>query len=220
MRTQHHLRKSTLLDYAEGRLSAALSLVAASHAAWCRECRKAADAASQSCHGAHGASHSALPVEAATAGQTALEAMDRLPAAAQTAATEAGDFGLPMPLALRLEGRGLDDLAWRSVLPGVAVRNLELPAGSAGCLRLVRIAPGKAIPEHAHGGCELSLVLRGAYRDQHGRYTIGDIADLDGTAVHRPVVEESGNCTLLVAAETPVRYRSWPARLWQRLAGL
>ena len=63
---------------------------------------------------------------------------------------------------------------------------------------------------------ELSLVLRGAYRDGLGRYTIGDVADLDGAAVHRPVAEESG-CICLVAAETPVRYRSWLSRIWQRL---
>jgi putative transcriptional regulator len=86
-------------------------------------------------------------------------------------------------------------------------------------LRLVRIAPGKALPEHGHGGGELSLVLRGAYRDQLGRFTIGDIADLDGTAVHRPVVEDASPCICLVAAEMPVIYRSWFATVWQRLTG-
>jgi putative transcriptional regulator len=100
----------------------------------------------------------------------------------------------------------------------VAVHELELTPG-AGHLRLVRLAPGRALPEHGHRGHELSLVLRGAYADEHGRYTIGDIADLHGAAVHRPLAEDAG-CICLVAAETPVRYRSWSGRLWQRLVGL
>ena len=219
MRTQHHIKRSTLLDYAGGRLSAGLSVVAASHLAWCRECRKAVEDVTDRREAAQQESPPA--VDLPRRGQTALKAMDRLPAAAETASGEVGDFGLPMPLALRLEGHGLEDLAWRKVFPGVAVRELELPPGSAGRLRLVRMAPGKGLPEHAHSSCELSLVLRGAYRDQHGRYTIGDIADLDATAMHRPVAEEeAGDCVCLVAAETPVRYRSWTGRLWQRFVGL
>jgi putative transcriptional regulator len=222
MRTQHHLRKSTLLAFGAGTLPAAMSVVAASHLAWCRECRKAAAAAANTPDAPQRAKHAALPD--GVAGHTALKARNiQTPAAAELAGEGPGDgladFGLPMPLALHLDGHGLDDVAWRKILPGVAVRELKLPPGAAGCLRLVRIAPGKALPEHGHGGGELSLVLRGAYRDQLGRFTIGDIADLDGTAVHRPVVEDASPCICLVAAEMPVIYRSWFATVWQRLTG-
>ena len=217
MRTEHHIRKSTLLDYAAGRLPAALGLVAASHLAWCRDCRTAADAVARVPEGPQvpgGATTSPQP------GQTALEAMDRRPAADELASGEVGDFGLPMPLALSLDGRGLEDVAWRKVLPGVALRELALPPGATGRLRLVRIAPGKALPEHGHGSAELTLVLRGAYRDGHGRFTIGDVADLDGSAVHRPVADDTGPCICLVATATPARYRSWLTRLWQRFTGI
>jgi putative transcriptional regulator len=219
MRTQHHIRKSTLLDFAAGRLSEALSVAAASHLAWCRECRRATESAAKMCEGPQDASRAAPPPDLTRRGQTALKARRRRPAT-EIAASDSSDFGLPPPLALRLDGRGLGDLVWRKLLPGVAVRELELPPGAAGQLRLVRLSPGKALPEHGHGSCELSLVLRGAYRDQHGRYTIGDIADLDGSAVHRPVAEDTGYCICLVATETPARYRSGFARLWQRLTGL
>jgi putative transcriptional regulator len=109
-------------------------------------------------------------------------------------------------------------VAWRKVLPGVAVRELKLP-GTTGQLRLVRMAPGRALPEHGHGSGELTLVLRGAYSDGLGRFTIGDIADLDGAAVHRPVADDTG-CICLVATATPPRYRSWFTRLWQRVTGI
>jgi len=220
MRAQHHIRKPTLLAFAAGRLTEALSTVAAAHLAWCGECRQLADAAAAAGAAPPQAGPIALTVDAAHPGQTALQAMDRLPAAAAGSASELGDFGLPRPLALRLDGRNLADLAWRKVLPGVAVRDLELPPGAAGQLRLVHMAPGKALPEHGHGGGELSLVLRGAYRDEHGRYAIGDVSDLDRATVHRPVAEDDGPCICLVAAETPARYRSWSGRVWQRCVGL
>lgn len=217
MRTEHHITRSTLHDYAAGTLCEALSIVAASHLAWCRECRKAVATAAKAPDAPQSASGTALS-PAAASGASALQAMDRQPRTAELPDSDISDFGLPMPLALRLDGHGLENVAWRKVFPGVAVRDLALPASAAGQLRLVRIAPGKALPEHSHGSAELSLVLRGAYRDGLGRYTIGDVADLDGAAVHRPVAEEAG-CICLVAAETPVRYRSFFSRLWQRLTG-
>jgi putative transcriptional regulator len=219
MRTQHHIRTSTLLDLAAGRLCAALSEVAASHLAWCRVCRQATETA-RNHEGPTVAASGALPFDLSSTGQTALQAMDRRPVPAGIADAGISDRGLPMPLALRLDGRSLDDVAWRRVLPGVAVRELALPRSATGHLRLVRIAPGKALPEHGHGSGELSLVLRGAYRDGFGRYAIGDIADLDGAAVHRPVAEGGGPCICLVATESPPTYRSWLGRVWQRLAGL
>lgn len=219
MRTQHHIRTSTLLDFAAGRLCAAMSEVAASHLAWCRVCRQATETARQGVTPKQ-AAPGALAVELSRHGQTALQAMDRQPAPAGIAEAGFSACGLPMPLVLRLEGRSLDDVAWRRVLPGVAICGLALPPGATGHLRLVRIAPGKALPEHGHGSGELSLVLRGAYRDELGRYAIGDIADLDGAAVHRPVAEEGGPCICLVATETPPTYRAWLGRLWQRIGGL
>jgi putative transcriptional regulator len=218
MRTEHHITRSTLHDYAAGTLCEALSVVAASHLAWCRECRKAAETVAKAPDVPRSADNTAPPPAAASGG-SALKAMDTQPRTTElpgSDVSDVSDFGLPMPLALRLDGHGLEDVAWRKVFPGVAVRDLALTAGAAGQLRLVRIAPGKALPEHGHGSGELSLVLRGAYRDGLGRYTIGDVADLDGAAVHRPVAEDGG-CICLVAAETPVRYRSFFSRLWQRL---
>jgi putative transcriptional regulator len=215
MRTQHHITRSTLHDYAAGTLCEALSVVAASHLAWCRECRKAVATAARAPDLPRPTSDTA-PTLAAASGEAAVEAMNRQTRTTEPPDSGISDFGLPTPLALRLDGRGLETVAWRKIFPGVAMRELALAPGAPGQLRLVRIAPGKAMPEHGHGSGELSLVLRGAYRDGLGRYTIGDVADLDGTAVHRPVAEKAG-CICLVAAATPVRYRSFFSRLWQRL---
>ena len=63
-----------------------------------------------------------------------------------------------------------------------------LPLAGAGKLRLLKVAPGHGIPEHGHGGAELTLVLRGSFHDETGRYARGDVADLDETVEHQPVV--------------------------------
>ena len=51
-------------------------------------------------------------------------------------------------------------------------------------------------------GQEMTLILRGAYRDQIGRFAPGDVADLDEGIEHQPVIE--GGRRLYM----PDRYRS------------
>lgn len=89
-----------------------------------------------------------------------------------------------------------------------------------GKLVLMRIAPGRALPEHGHGGEELTLILAGSYTDRFGRFATGDVADLDEDAEHKPVVDDSGPCTCLVATEAPTRFRSISARILQPLIGI
>jgi putative transcriptional regulator len=76
------------------------------------------------------------------------------------------------------------------------------------------------MPEHGHGGEELTLVLEGAYSDKLGRFAAGDIADLGDDVEHQPVVDQDRACICLVATEAPTRFRSWPARILQPLIGI
>ena len=76
------------------------------------------------------------------------------------------------------------------------------------------------MPEHGHGGAELTLVLRGAFHDETGRYARGDVADLDETVEHQPVVTDAGgDCICLIASEKPERFHGLVARLLQPLRG-
>ncbi|HQX84390.1 MAG TPA: cupin domain-containing protein, partial [Aestuariivirga sp.] len=93
-------------------------------------------------------------------------------------------------------------------------------AWTSGKLFLMRIAPGTAMPEHGHGGEEITLILSGAYNDRFGRYARGDVADLDESIEHQPIVEKDSACICLVATEAPTRFKSWPARLLQPLIGI
>ena len=73
----------------------------------------------------------------------------------------------------------------------------------------MRIGPGRAVPQHGHGGEELTLILRGSYSDRFGRFAIGDIAALHENLVHRPIVDKQDNCI----ASSPPRRRPASPRL-------
>ena len=76
------------------------------------------------------------------------------------------------------------------------------------------------MPEHGHGGAELTLVLRGSFHDEMGRYLRGDVAELDETVAHQPVTDAGGDCICLVASEKPERLLGLFARHWQRVRGI
>lgn len=126
-----------------------------------------------------------------------------------------------MPYALQsLLGSDLDALPWTWLAPGVSHYPIKLSEGSDGDLRLVKVAPGKALPDHGHGGEELTLVLRGSYDDCTGHYGVGDVADLADDVEHAPIADATLGCICLIASERPAKFKSVLARLFQPLTGL
>ncbi len=84
---------------------------------------------------------------------------------------------------------GLDGVRWRGVVPGVRQFPLSGVASERGAVRLLAIAPGTTLPHHGHQGSELTLVLRGSYADEIGRFGPGDLADLDPDVQHQPIAD-------------------------------
>lgn len=217
MKPQHHLDRSTIIAYAAGTLDEAFNIVVASHLAWCDTCRREVRDAEQ----LGGELLGTLPEATVSADCRArtLALVDRaivhrLPSVAPSAGE------LPRPLLRALGGQSLADVAWKRKAPGVAVYDVKLSGGSRGRLKLLRIGAGRAMPEHGHGGEEITLVLKGAYTDHLGHFVRGDIADLDEDIEHRPVVDGDGECICLVATESPTRFKSIAARLIQPFIGI
>ena len=217
MTIAHHLDEATIMAYAAGTLDEALSVVAACHVAWCGFCR----AAVRQAEFAGGELLSELdPADvspdcrARTLARLDQATLYRLPVPAKAKGE------LPEPLAQLLGSQDLADLAWRKRAPGVAMVDIKLSPAAHGQLRLMKIAPGMALPEHGHGGEELTLIFSGAYRDALGRFARGDVADLDEAIEHRPVVEADAPCICLVATEAPTRFKSIIARLMQPFLGI
>lgn len=218
MNVQHHLDGATLLRYASGDLDEAFSVLVASHLAMCEDCRRAARTAEEI--GGRLLETGGTVELSAGAAERLLALLDhnaepiRRP---ERTADIASDIPLPLR---RLIGEQLNDIAWRTIAPGVRKHNISTGPGCGSSLYMLHIVPGKAVPEHGHGGAEMTLILAGAYRDEMGRFGPGDVADLDEDVEHQPLVEPGEPCICLVAAETPTRFKSLVSRIFQPFFGI
>jgi len=218
MKIQHHPDDSTLMSFAAGTLVEPLAAVIATHVAMCPHCQSELKLMEQLGF----ACLRELPDE----GLVGPTPVSRLAKAAESAARTAEPSALasarpdvPPPLR-RFVGDRIDAIVWKRLGPGVWHKPLPLSAGTDGDLRLLKVAAGRAMPEHGHGGTELTLILRGAYVDRFGRYGVGDIADLDEDAEHKPLVEAAEPCICLVASERKALFKGLVSRLVQPLTGM
>jgi putative transcriptional regulator len=208
MTITRHLDDATLMSFAAGSLPGALAAVAAAHVAMCPRCRDEVAILER----IGGALVAGMPEVALARSRPAMpDASDPLPAARPAAAGE-----VPAPLA-RLVGGNLDAVRWRWLAPGLWQH--ALPVAGSGSLHLLKGSPGASVPEHGHGGSELTLVLRGALVDRTGRYGPGDVADFDEDVEHAPAADTAG-CICVVANEQPARFHSLLARLLRPWHGM
>jgi putative transcriptional regulator len=210
MSIAHHLDDATLMSLAAGTLTPALAVVAASHVALCPQCRR--DLATFEAAGA------ALLADLAPI-PLSIEPPS-MPQPAHSPSIEATmPSDLPPPLAI-VVGRPLDAVRWLPLGFGIWHHRIALAGADSGELHLIRASPGYGLPAHGHTGAELTLVLRGAYQDEAGRFSVGDAADLDETIEHRPVADAAAGCICALASEGPARFQGLLPRLLQPLFGL
>ena len=176
MKISHHFDDATLMAYSAGALPQGMALLVACHLHWCPHCRErmhATDAVG-------GALLEQLPPShlQADAFEQLLARLDEPEHELCTSVPEAhANPELPAPLAQLLD-KPLDELPWKRI--GYGVKQLDLHLDGPGAARLLRISPGVSVPHHTHGGNELTLILKGSYNDELGRFCQGDVADLDG----------------------------------------
>ncbi len=205
---------ATLMAFSAGTLEEPYTVVVATHLAMCEACREQVKRTDL----IGGALLASEPEAEMVPG-----ALDRLLAAADSDDVAqpiiVPDTGVPAPIAHYLP-RGLDGVRWRWSGPGVAVADLPSSRAAKGRLMLLRVEAGRKVPEHSHGGQELTLILQGAYRDRFGRFGAGDIADHDEDVEHQPIAEPGEDCICLVAVDAKLSFRSRLVRTLQPLFGL
>ena len=81
-------------------------------------------------------------------------------------------------------------------------------------------AAGKPVPEHGHGGRELTLVLSGSFVDGTDLFARGDIEDADASLAHQPTATPAEDCICLAVTDAPLRFRSWFVRVSQPILGI
>lgn len=108
-----------------------------------------------------------------------------------------------MPKALEgFLGTAIADVPWKKVMPGLA--EYKMPDVDGCEVSLLRIDGGKAMPVHTHHGSEITLVLQGAFSDQNGKYSVGDIAYADSEINHKPVAEPGEPCICFAVVDAPL----------------
>lgn len=226
MSINFHPDESTLMAYAAGTLDEAFAIVVSCHLETCSSCRSALKMLEL----VGGSQLENVPVEQVDEGSFG-RILEKI--SASEIITDRGDEIKPaksareidpqdkMPTALRsyVEG-GINDVKWKRVSPGVWQSRITLSNGAKSSLRLLRIAPGKDVPEHGHNGQEMTLILSGAYRDEIGYFGPGDVADLDVDIEHQPHVVSDEDCICLAATEAPTRFKGLASRLLQPFFGI
>jgi putative transcriptional regulator len=214
----HHLDDSTMVAFAAGTLGQAHSIVAASHISMCASCRATLREAEKL-----GGGILANQPEAAVSDMcraATLASLDGTKSAPKSKTAPVPSGELPLALMRALGGKSLNEIHWHKKAPGVAIFDVPMAKGDRTHLKLLSIGSGRQMPEHGHGGEELTLILKGSYSDHMGRFMPGDVADLDEDVEHTPTVDSEEDCICLVAIEAPTKFKSIWARLAQPFVGI
>ena len=83
--------------------------------------------------------------------------------------------------------------------------------------RLLFIPGGRAVPDHGHGGLEMTLVLQGAFSDHTGYFGPGDVQVVATEIEHTPIAEPGPACVCLAATDMPLRFNALIPRMLQRV---
>lgn len=202
----HHVSDALIDAYVTGGLAHPFAVVVAAHLSLCDACRARAEAA-EILGGALLDRLDPAPLGAG-AEDRLLAALDDRPPPRPLAA-----FGIfPAPVVQALGGQ---PPKWRML--GGGIRQHILSADSEGSLRLLYIPPGRAVPQHSHGGLELTLVLQGSFADSEGRFGAGDVETAHDDIDHQPVAGPEAPCICLAATDAPLRFRAMIPRLLQPL---
>lgn len=126
-----------------------------------------------------------------------------------------GTFPTPLQNAV---GGDEDAVRWRYV--GRGVKQCVLHSDDTGTVRLLKIPAGRSMPAHSHNGTEMTLVLKGAFRDDDGVFARGDIEVADTDVSHSPVAEPGDDCICLVATDARLKFQGLLPRIAQPFLGI
>jgi putative transcriptional regulator len=218
MRINHHPDDATIMAYAAGAVTEGFSLVLAAHMERCPHCRSRMAEASAVGGELLAELHPVAMSESGFAEVWSRIEADPAETLPEPLIPESRD-GIPGILKPYLTGE-LEELNWRSLVPGIRQYRLDGVRSARGSVRLLSIAPGTTIPHHTHLGGELTLIIRGSYEDEIGCFKSGDLADLDASVHHQPVADHGEPCICLIATDERLRFSGVFSRMLQPLIGI
>lgn len=219
MTIRHHISDDLLISYAAGSLAEGWSIAVATHLALCPACRRRLTVAERIGGDLLEAMPADDPIDQSWASVRARlnqPAASAAPVSHQAAPAGQGS-GLPEPL--RSYVGDIDGLKWRALGRGAYHIPIKTRDSETN-VRLLRIPAGKPVPEHSHGGRELTLVLVGSFVDGNDLFSRGDIEDADASLTHQPVATPDADCICLAVTDAPLKFSSWIVRAIQPMLGI
>ena len=197
--SRHPAPDELLLDYAAGALPDAPALAVALHVALDPASRRALDRLNAVGGALIEGEAGAAPDESAL--ERAMARLDQVPVEprAVPAARRPGFNWAPPPLVPHLR----PSMGWRRILGKFDEIRLDVP-GDAYRVSLLRLEPGRGLPEHKHAGYEYTVCLQGGYTDATGSYGVGDFAVGPGEHRHEPIADPGEPCIALIVVEKPI----------------
>jgi putative transcriptional regulator len=210
---RHHISDDLLMGYAAGALPPAFDLVVAAHVSLSDDARARLAGYEE----LGGVVLSELD-EAKIAEDSLERTLARINGRTERKPAERPAPGIfPEPLR-KIVGGDTEVVKWRGL--GMGAKQCVLQSEDGASARLLYIPAGQAMPEHGHRGMELTLVLKGAYRDETDRFGRGDIEFADEDMDHTPVAEAGEDCICLVATDSRLRFKGWLPRIAQPFIGI
>ncbi|MBY4893933.1 ChrR family anti-sigma-E factor [Rhodobacteraceae bacterium N5(2021)] len=210
--THHSVPDDMLMGYASGSLAKAFDLVLATHVSLSDDARARLETF-EALGGAVLCDMEAVEVADDSLEQTMAKIRGAAPIERPTPST--GTFPVPLQAFV---GGDEEAVRWRSI--GGGVKQCVLHSDDQGTARLLLIPAGKAMPQHSHHGTEMTLVLKGAFRDEDGVFARGDLEVADSETNHQPIAEPGEDCICLVATNAKLKFQGLLPRIAQPFVGI
>ena len=217
MTTHHHPTDETLMRFAAGTLAAGPAIVVNAHLAHCTACHAHVDKF-QALGGAllEEIEPTALSATALSDVLALIDAEEATAAPFTPPLAPVEIEGIPLPDALR----GCDIGRWRWIGPGMKMSRVGVPHDPDANLILLKVGPGRALPDHGHVGTEFTYIVSGSFTDRFGTFRPGDLAEMDEDVEHQPIVDKDGDCICLAAMEGKMRFKGMIGRMLQPIFGI
>ena len=195
----HQAPEELLLDYAAGALPEGPALAVSLHVALDPAARRTVE----DFQAIGGALLESVPVSEEFALEQALAKIDALPVDPRPVPPRpVASFEWAPPALLPYLGRAP---RWRKAIGGFENIPIHIP-GDTHRVELLRLMPGRGLPQHHHTGQEYTIVMHGGFTDNTGNYGVGDFAVGPGSHDHEPVADTDDGqpCIALIVLEQPI----------------
>lgn len=198
--TQWHPSSDQLIEFSSGSSSSAMSIAVSTHLHFCQECRRQVSDY-----------ESTAAVMFTFQDQVELEdnSFETLMARINAAPQKQLRMSKPSPTRFppvieKLINHDTESLAWQKPMKNLRVSRI-MKDESGMILGLHHMKSGGKVPNHAHRGNEISVVIEGGFSDAMGSYGPGDFIHLSTEHNHSPQADADGDCWLLSLVEAPVK---------------